>query len=311
MTNPPSRVAALVIEYKAPHKLPVSVISEGLQDMDLDEVVISRDPESLQDPSRRLIAAVITQTFSYMVRAGLEYGYVCTGEAFIFLHGSDDPTTVEYYLSVPNQDVGLTTGWNSDNDEPNRLHATAVGQILAFTLGALRKPARGMGWRRKAAAVLQHWEIIYEDLFEAIPMVDTPASAYIPSKEAKKWLRSSPVRLRSGKLVGGVPSCRSPSTSLLSSDDDDDKFDPDTPSRPPTRRPPAPAAPSSSTSTVDKSTSEGDNRWANSRPEGRSQSYCTPQRLLGLLTQGPLDKNCPNRREHGVERHTINRATLV
>ena len=56
----------------------------------------------------RLITAVITQIFSYMIRVGLQYGYVCTGEAFIFLKITDDPSTVYYYLSIPNQDVEQT-----------------------------------------------------------------------------------------------------------------------------------------------------------------------------------------------------------
>jgi hypothetical protein len=34
----------------------------------------------------RLIAAVVTQIFSYMMDSGVRYGYICTGEAFVFLH---------------------------------------------------------------------------------------------------------------------------------------------------------------------------------------------------------------------------------
>ncbi|KAI9833703.1 MAG: hypothetical protein M1826_006794 [Phylliscum demangeonii] len=35
-----------------------------------------------------------------MIRAGLEYGYVCTGEAFIFLHVPDNPRTVYYFSAT-------------------------------------------------------------------------------------------------------------------------------------------------------------------------------------------------------------------
>ncbi|KAI2606634.1 hypothetical protein GGR54DRAFT_620569 [Hypoxylon sp. NC1633] len=50
-----------------------------------------------------------------MIAKGIRYGYVCTGETFIFLHiPGDDPSVVYYSVSVPNLDV-------LDDDE-NRLH---------------------------------------------------------------------------------------------------------------------------------------------------------------------------------------------
>ena len=83
---------------------------------------------------RRLVAAVITQGFSYMVRAGVEYGEIYTGEATIFLRIPDDPSTVYYALSVPKGDVGPRTDWSESSNQPNRLHLTAVSQAVAFTL---------------------------------------------------------------------------------------------------------------------------------------------------------------------------------
>lgn len=39
-----------------------------------------------------------------MIEGGLKYGYVCTGEAFIFLRVlHDGPSTAYYYLSVPKE----------------------------------------------------------------------------------------------------------------------------------------------------------------------------------------------------------------
>src|SRR5690242_19277882 len=84
-TSDDQRVAAFVIEYKAPHKIPLGYIYEGLDDMRLDEVVQYRENESSRDRFRRLIAAVITQAYSYMIQIGVQYGCVCTGEATIFL----------------------------------------------------------------------------------------------------------------------------------------------------------------------------------------------------------------------------------
>ncbi|RYN17076.1 hypothetical protein AA0114_g11730 [Alternaria tenuissima] len=128
------RIAAFILEYKAPHKLPLGYIYEGLGEMELEEVVQCHEDETVRDRFRRLVAAVITQAFSYMVRIGVEYGCVCTGEAYIFLRVGDDPRTVNYFLSVPKGDVGETTGWTAGSESGNRLHLTAVGQMLAFTL---------------------------------------------------------------------------------------------------------------------------------------------------------------------------------
>jgi hypothetical protein len=84
-------------------------IYEGLGEMDVDEVVEVGEDDSVAIRCRRLVAAVITQGYSYMVRAGVEYGEIYTAEATIFLRIPDDPSTVYYALSVPKGDVGPTT----------------------------------------------------------------------------------------------------------------------------------------------------------------------------------------------------------
>jgi hypothetical protein len=106
--------------------------------MDLNEVIYLKKEELLEDICHHIMVAVITQTFSYMIYAGLEYGYVYTGKAFIFLHVPyDNPSTVYYYLLVPEDDVGQTIGWKGNPNGNNWLHLTALGQVLAFTLYAL------------------------------------------------------------------------------------------------------------------------------------------------------------------------------
>lgn len=40
------------------------------------------------------MAAVITQLFSYMIDTKVRYGYICTGEAYVFLRILKDPTKV-------------------------------------------------------------------------------------------------------------------------------------------------------------------------------------------------------------------------
>jgi hypothetical protein len=102
-------VAALTIEYKAPHKLTLGHIYEGLAEMNLDEVVEEGENESVAIRCRRLVAAIITQGFSYMVKARVEYGEIYTSEATIFLCIPDDPSTVYYSLSVPKGNVRAST----------------------------------------------------------------------------------------------------------------------------------------------------------------------------------------------------------
>ena len=95
--------------------------------MELKDVIQCRETDTPRDHYRRLVAVVIIQTFSYMVKLGVAYGCVCTSEAFVFLRIPDNPRTVHYFLSVPKGDVGEATGWALDSDGVNRLYLIAVG----------------------------------------------------------------------------------------------------------------------------------------------------------------------------------------
>ncbi|KAH8165240.1 hypothetical protein CIB48_g3011 [Xylaria polymorpha] len=295
--NRETRIAAYITEYKPPHKLPLGCIYEGLEDMELDEVVRCRETDTPRDRFRRLIAAVITQAFSYMVKLGVEYGCVCTGEAFVFLRVPDDPRTVHYFLSVPKGDVGGATGWAPDSDGPNRLHLTAVGQMLAFTLQALKTPPRSHQWRVEAASRLNSWEVVYEDLLDAIPEEDAPSSEYRPPRH-DGFLRMSPVQLRQRYASISSPSCARPQDQHAASDEEPDS---DTPSR---RRP------SSQGLSRVQATSSSSSPSQSSR-RGRSGQYCTQNCLLGLVNGGPLDMSCPNVRDHGQSHHQIDQPTFL
>ncbi|THC88505.1 hypothetical protein EYZ11_012047 [Aspergillus tanneri] len=43
----------------------------------------------------------------------------------------------------------------------------------------------------------------------------------------------------------------------------------------------------------------------------KSRQYCTQQCLLGLIKGGELDRKCPNVSDHGIDRHRLNRTTLI
>ncbi|KGY15887.1 hypothetical protein PABG_11133 [Paracoccidioides brasiliensis Pb03] len=296
------KIPALIGELKPPHKLPLAIIQNGLQEMELAGIVERHHDETEEVRHRRLVAAVITQAFSYMIKAGVEYGYVSTGEAFIFLHfKADEPGTVYYYLSVPEQDVGKETGFTGEaEDDDNRLHMTAVGQVLAFALRAIRTTPHDQKWKDWAASQLNTWVVTEEDLYLPTPEKDEkPPTPYRPLKSAQIFVRNSPVRTRS---KAARSTCKPTSLSQKSSGDDS-KSDPDSPSQRPRRPadvmvviPPPPNRVSSYKGPVCK---DGTRR------------YCTQKCLLGLLNGGPLDRACPNAKEHGTEVHKIDHPTFL
>lgn len=116
------RAAIISIEYKAPHKFSLDNVVAGLDgEIRPVEDVINKEGESFEFNSKWLAAAVITQLFSDMIRKGVRWGYVFTGEAIIFLHIADDPSVAYYHLSIP--------GLDYQEDDENRLYLTAVPGI--------------------------------------------------------------------------------------------------------------------------------------------------------------------------------------
>ncbi|KAM3497832.1 hypothetical protein MY10362_008828 [Beauveria mimosiformis] len=296
------RIPAFIVEYKAPHKLSLAHIRAGLQDMALDEVVRLQEHEAPEVTCRRVIAAVITQVYSYMINGGIEYGYVCTGEAFIYIHvREDEANTAYYFLSVPKEDVGESTGWTADGDGDNRLHVTALGQVLAFTLGALQSTPRNPTWVEDNKATLQRWEMVYEDLLGKVQEKEIPASDYKPTRSRDVYVRMSPVRTRSRAML---KSC-SPPQRVSEEDENEhsDGFDPDAPSR---------RSRSPQETRARGRASRGRARAGASRgaSDAAPRQYCTQRCLRGLQAQSPLDPSCPNASSHG-DRHRINAAEFI
>ncbi|KAF6786585.1 hypothetical protein CSOJ01_15399 [Colletotrichum sojae] len=160
-TSDGRKIPALAIEYKAPHKLGRNEVVTGLvSEIRPERDVINKNGEGFAFASKALAAAVVTQLFSYIIGKGIQYRYVCTGEAFVFLHIPDDPTTVYYHVCIPNLDV-------LDNDE-NRLHRTAVAQVFAFIIQALRTKPPPPSWH-DAAAAIDTWAVEYDDVLRNIP----------------------------------------------------------------------------------------------------------------------------------------------
>ncbi|KAL8380787.1 hypothetical protein RB595_005193 [Gaeumannomyces hyphopodioides] len=286
--------AALAIEYKPPHKLSHNDVVKGLEsEIELERDVINQNCEN----SVRLTAAVITQLFSYMIGIHVQYGYVCTGEAFIFLHIPDDPSTVFYHVCVPNLDV--------IPDKENKYHRTAVAQVLAFALEAARAEPPPQAWR-DATKSLATWKQEYEEMPSESPESDRKrkrsSSSYDP--ESVPNIKRSPIRTRSRR--------KPPNPTPNPGEDEGDGED----------HPPAPTPGPSTRSGNKPATSTRGGRGQGRRGGGRrpgnaaqpstqersgnatkisikERPYCTHLCLLGLAHGGPIDEACPNAVSHG------------
>ena len=303
-------VIVCVGEFKAPHKLTLENIENGLEKCDLEDVVARKDGETLKDVTRRLVAAIICQTYSYMIQAGLRFGYVSTGQAFIYLQVPENPQTVYYHLSVPYKDVGQSTGWSPDKPSTHGLRLTAVAQLSAFLLRALQHSPRPANWIINAMDILPRWNVVVKELIEEVSVLEATPSAYAPSPRAGRYLRTSPVVLRPRNPVSGCkpPSGKNPGSE---SSNDDDVLDPDTPSRRPPSNRPLPAPSSSLSAAKQSQNSRNPSRHGKRCAHTQKRSYCSHQCLAGLASQGPIDPKCPNAQAHGVDRHRINQSTLL
>ncbi|KXJ84855.1 hypothetical protein Micbo1qcDRAFT_169896, partial [Microdochium bolleyi] len=208
-TSDGQNVPALAIEYKAPHKLSVDELVICLEsEIRPERDVINKDGQGVAFMAKSLAAAVVTQLFSYMIGKGIQYGYVCTGEAFVFLHIPDDPANVYFSVCVPSLDVM--------EDDETRLHRTAAAQVFAFILQALRTRPPPESWHDEAER-LDTWAVEYDDILKSFPTTEREhkeprASPYKPQRW--KGFKRSPIRTRSR--------CQQPKTHAGPREDDDD-----------------------------------------------------------------------------------------
>jgi hypothetical protein len=277
------------VEFKAPHKVTIPELVAGLQQMDLARDVIDQEGDTFEFYATYLIAAVVTQIFSYMIDSGVQYGYICTGEAFVFLNiPKDDPTVVQYFLCVPNQDVQVNDEW--------RLHRTAIGQVLAFALQALAAEAPSQEWHDVADDKLKTWEVEYVDVLRKIPETlrkDPPASNYRPSH----WKRE-PKTHNTRSRARCQPGMSTPKHSLTESSASDEESHSSYIAAASRRR-------RGSNRQSTKESESTDNKQT-SRKDGQStRPYCTIACIRGMANRDPLDKECPNWKLHGDQRHSM------
>ncbi|PKS11157.1 hypothetical protein jhhlp_002918 [Lomentospora prolificans] len=287
-TSDDRNTPALAIEFKAPHKLSVDEIVTGLEsEIQPERDVINKDGQDFAFSSKALSAAVITQLFSYMIGKGIRYGYVCTGPAFIFLYIPDDPSIVYFSVCVPSLDV-------KDDDE-TWLHRTAVAQVFAFILQALRATPPPQSWHDEAEK-LDTWAVEYDDILKAIPATVRKSKKRVSLYKPQRWkgFTRSPIRTRSRCHPSGT------SVGRLEHDDDEDPPSP-TPNPGRSSKNAVLSAASGSRGGGGQGARQGnqsDHSQA-TKPNIQSRPFCTVNCLLGLAYGGPIDKKCPNSDLHG------------
>jgi tRNA A-37 threonylcarbamoyl transferase component Bud32 len=294
------RVPVVSIEYEPPHKLPLAQIIAGLKgEIRPAEEVINKEGDDFDFLSKSLVAAVITQLFSYMIQKGIQWGYVFVGEAIIFLHIPDDPTTVRYHLSIPRLDF--------QDDDENRFHRTSVAQDFAFVLISLSTEAPSQAWH-DTAATLVTWAVEYIDILKKIPETKRKEPRETSYKAAHwKGFFRSPIRTRSRRAA----TCKKPVDNqvLESSSESDDNDTPPTPTPKPStagrrrhRGQPAAGQRGAKRNQEQKDESRPIEKKAALIPRIEDRPFCTQQCLLGLANAGELDDQRPNLRDHR-ERH--------
>ncbi|KAK2752536.1 hypothetical protein FQN55_006649 [Onygenales sp. PD_40] len=315
-----SRLPILVAEYKAPHKIGIDNIQLGLREMDLAQIAVAGIDEDLPDSEKiiriccQCVGALITQAFAYMISRGLRYGYVSTGEAFIFLRISkEDPSVCYYFLSAPLSDIEDGTGWNSqDYAQENRLHLTALSQVLAFTLLAMQSDPEDLDWRESALRGLPTWDLPTDKLTEQLAELrkrcpDVKLTPHTKHRVANGlYSNKSPIRLiRTRSMMRESPPSPTPHRHRHFDDSDDDG----------SGEGDWPGPPGSNVAVVIRQQPRRSSDPSQSRPAsddrgGTSNRYCTHQCLLGLVRQQPLDPQCPNVLKHGPS-HQIDATTLI
>lgn len=210
------------------------------------------------------------------------------GEAFVFLYIPDDPTSIYYSIRIPNLDV--------QDDDENRLHGTAVAQVFAFILQALRAEPPPPSWH-DAAAALDIWAVEYDDVLRNIPETvrkgkEPRASPYKP----QRWqgFKRSPIQTRSW--------CKQSDSNTKHPDDSSDN-EGIPPSPTPTQSVHNNKAITTSTRTgsASKQSKHGKGGWQHGQTKQQNikdHPFYTPRCLLGLANSWVTDEHCPNFQDH-------------
>ncbi|KAI0968151.1 hypothetical protein F4678DRAFT_464658 [Xylaria arbuscula] len=304
-----TRSAIAISEYKPPHKLSLPQLRVGLKELDMMKVVSCNkipvdEGAKFHYYATQLVASAITQTFHYMVKSGLAYGLLTTGEGIVFLKIDwDDPQTVYYHLAEPTEEVTAHREYRS---------CSAVSQYLGFHLLALRDYSyREQDVRDWAMSGLHTWTTDFNKAASTVPenqrMPPQNSSAFIPSSylSVDRSLPRRSQRLQKDDEHG------SSDGAILESDEDGRRIanrrNTPSPTEKHASRRSARLAGRHADSSGTQGAGGGGGRTWEGRDNDRSQykgmphqdlAYCTQKCLLGLVNGDVLDPDCPNLKLH-------------
>ncbi|KAG6005799.1 hypothetical protein E4U21_007632 [Claviceps maximensis] len=337
------RILIAVAEYKSPHKLSLEQLRAGLHDMDIFKDVVCKDKTPV-DPTAKFIhdaeqltAAAIAQTYHYMIKGGLSYSLLTTGQAIVFLRIKwKNPSVLYYHFAEPGLEVKGNEGL---------LSYTAVAQYVAFHLMAVcDHKSVNQKTRQQAINNLKTWSVNFRDIASTILKDTLPSTPLSPAFHPLSYERTGPMVRRSRRITNLSPSEITPPLGHpqdnedaeaveVSGSEDDTEFDedvePDENSSPNEHSSsddeygPADAGgrhPSSHSPTDRRQTHQGQRghrgHGANQKPSGTGSrgsgrvrkrkadpvfQYCTQKCLLGLVRGYVLDSKCPNFVLHNQE----------
>ncbi|EFX01415.1 hypothetical protein CMQ_6357 [Grosmannia clavigera kw1407] len=304
-----SLVHVLVGEYKAAHKLPAQKLCTVLSRPPKEDFFIqavrqmgktsstesstvaaplpanvSRTAPTINEEQELetediFVARVICQAYHYMIASGLEFGYVASGDGFIFLRVlEDDPQTLYYFWSVfPVSSVPEQITHQGNDDAGNlavifrKPHQTALVYLASLCMLAVKSVIRPMSWIDAREKDLKRWPAPYDEVVPISTMALLPPALDPPNKDKDSGEDNG--RAGSGGKGSRGESTKRPRSSYLSES-------------------------SHSTHTSD-STKTASTPFTIELP---TLPYCTQACLHGLCIGAPLDSRCPNVALHRAAR---------
>ncbi|KAL7917714.1 hypothetical protein ACQKWADRAFT_317119 [Trichoderma austrokoningii] len=288
------------------------------QDIVCKNKIPKEEEARFQHTAEELTAAAITQTYHYMVKSGLTYSLLTTGEAIVFLKIDwRAPEVLYYHLAEPSPEVEVHSQFRS---------CTAVAQYLAFHLLALRDHAPiAQDRRQEVIGRLKQWKVDFRRMASTMPVDQRQAPPTSPAWTPTTYRNvDRTVRRRRRETNKNTePGGKLPVRRRRDDDSDNDGgFNPAHSPSPAERRQPGQNQGIRRSQWVAQQavgeTSQGGskNRSNESNPVGAQ--YCTQRCLLGLVKGYILDINCPNYALHiprnskkNSKRHHITHADFL
>ncbi|KAL1953246.1 hypothetical protein VTO42DRAFT_3361 [Malbranchea cinnamomea] len=144
-------------ELQPPHKLDVQCLRAGLRDMNFVEEVVKKDTiptdedGKMKSSAESRTGATLAQVYNVMIEEGVEFSYISTGIAYVFLHvPRNEFWKLYYYICEPNADANR-------GDAEIDIEKTSIARVLCFCLMCCRSIVRDQLWRNEAKKRLWTW----------------------------------------------------------------------------------------------------------------------------------------------------------